>query len=321
MKTAPRAKDAHTPPTVIITGPTATGKTDLSLILARHFASSVISADARQCYKYLDIGTGKVPKEVRDEIPHYHIDSLYPDETFTAADFADRCHEWRRSIHDQDKPVIIAGGSTLYLESLIRPLDPLPSKNEANIRELEQIAEREGLQSIRKKLQEVDPIYLERIDGPNPHRMFRALDVWMQTGRPFSSFHRNRPLRTPDNMLVICLHRDRKELHDRISKRIDGMFAEGLVDEVRNILDMGYHPELQSLRTVGYREVIAHLRSDLSENTMITQIKTNTRRYARRQLTWFRRWEGVSWMNQTGQSETKLADRICRMAEQLAADT
>ena len=321
MKTASLKKDVQTPPTVIITGPTATGKTDLSLILARHFNAPVISADARQCYKYLDIGTGKVPKEVRGEIPHYHIDALYPDETFTAADFADRCREWSRSIHDQGKPVIIAGGSTLYIESLIRPLDPLPPKNEANIRELEQIAEREGLQSIRKKLEDVDPDYLKRIDGPNPHRMFRALDVWMQTGRPFSSFHRNRPLRPPDNMLLICLNRDRQELHDRISKRVDGMLEEGLVDEVRNILDMGYHPELQSLRTVGYREVIAHLHSGLSENEMIAQIKTNTRRYARRQLTWFRRWEGVTWMDQSGQSEKNLALRICNLTEQLAAET
>ncbi len=320
MKTAPRTKDTHAP-TVIITGPTATGKTDLSLTLARHFDAPVISADARQCYKYLDIGTGKVPKTVLDEIPHYHIDTLYPDETFTAADFADRYREWSRSIHEQGKPVIVAGGSTLYIESLIRPLDPLPPKNDANIRELEYLAERDGLQTIQKKLQEVDPAYLERIDGPNPHRMFRALDVWMQTGQPFSSFHRHRPLRAPDNVLLICLHRDRKELHDRISKRVDGMFAEGLVDEVRKILDMGYHPELQSLRTVGYREVIAHLRSDLSENTMTAQIKTNTRRYARRQLTWFRRWEGVTWMDQTGQSETKLAGRVCNMTEQLAAET
>jgi len=321
VKTAPRTKDAHTPPTVVITGPTATGKTDLSLTLARHFGTPVISADARQCYKYLDIGTGKVPKTVRDEIPHYNIDTLYPDETFTAADFTGRYREWSRSIHQQGKPVIVAGGSTLYIESLIRPLDPLPPKNDSNIRELEHRAERDGLQSIRKKLQEVDPTYLERIDGPNPHRMFRALDVWMQTGQPFSSFHRNLPLRLPGNMLLICLNRDRIELHDRISKRVDTMLAEGLVEEVRNILDMGYHPELQSLRTVGYREVIAHLRNDLSENAMIAQIKTNTRRYARRQLTWFRRWEGVSWMDQTGQSETELAGRVCSMAEQLAAET
>jgi len=321
VKTATRTSGTHTPPTVIIAGPTATGKTDLSLALARHFDAPVISADARQCYKYLDIGTGKVAKEILDEIPHFHISTLFPDEPFTAADFSDRFQEWSRTIGHQGKPVIVAGGSTLYLESLIRPFDLLPPKNEANIRELELIAEREGLKSIQKKLKGVDPAYLERIDGPNPHRMFRALDVWMQTGRPFSSFHKNRPLRTPGNMLIVCLNRARQELHERISRRTDRMIADGLVDEVRGILDMGYDPALQSLQTVGYREVIARLRGALSESEMIAQIKTGTRRYARRQLTWFRRWEQVAWIDQTGHDEKKIADRVCKMTEQLAAES
>ncbi len=321
MKTPLRTTDAPAPPTVIITGPTATGKSDLSLDLARYFDAPVISADARQCYKYMDIGTGKVSRDILDKIPHYHISTLYPDEPFTAAGFAERFMDWSQSIRSKGKPVIVAGGSTLYIESLIRPLDPLPPKNDANTRELQRLAEKEGLASIRKKLEEVDPAYSRRIDGPNPHRMFRALDVWMQTGRPFSSFHTNRPLRIPDNMLLICLHRDRGELHDRIDRRVDAMMADGLLDEVRKILSMGYDPELQSLQTVGYREAIAHLRGDLPAPEMIANIKTSTRRYARRQLTWFRRWEHVVWMEQTGQSQQILADRIRNMTEQLAAET
>ncbi len=320
MKPANRTPGTPQPPTVIIAGPTATGKTDLSLELARRFDAPVISADARQCYKYMDIGTGKVTPDILAETPHYHTSSLSPDEPFTAADFHDRFLEWSREIAEQGKPVIVAGGSTLYIESLIRPLDQLPPKNEANIRELERKAEQDGLDSIQNKLREVDPAYLERIDGLNRHRMFRALDVWMQTGRPFSSFHSNRPLSPPKNMLVICLDRDRQELHDRISRRVDQMIADGLVDEVRKILGMGYDPGLQALQTVGYREVIAHLHGEYTETEMAAHIKTGTRRYARRQLTWFRRWEQVTWILQTGKPEKKIADKVCKMTEELAAE-
>jgi tRNA dimethylallyltransferase len=320
VKRATRTPDTPLPPTVIIAGPTATGKTDLSLELARRFDAPVISADARQCYRYMDIGTGKASPEILAEIPHYHISTLYPDEPFTASDFHNRFLDWSRDIAARGKPVIVAGGSTLYIESLIRPLDPLPPKNEENIRELELQAERDGPESIRKKLLEVDPAYLERIDGFNPHRMFRALDVWMQTGRPFSSFHSNRPLRPPENMMVICLDRDRTELHGRISRRVDQMMADGLVDEVRGILEMGYDPGLQALQTVGYREVIAHLHGAYPESEIAAHIKTGTRRYARRQLTWFRRWEQVAWIGQTGVSGKKIADQVCKMTEELAAE-
>jgi len=308
-------------PTVILTGPTATGKTDLSITLARYYNAPVISADARQCYKYLDIGTGKPSPETLTEIPHYHISTLNPDELYNASDFAGDFKHWSNSIRKQGKPVLVAGGSTLYIESLIRPLDDLPPRNEANLLELQNIADRDGLTSIQKKLEEVDPAYAQRIDGPNPHRMFRALDVWMQTGRPFSSFHKNRPFSLPENTLLICLHRERAELHQRINTRVDQMITDGLIEEVRGILGMGYEPNLQSLQTVGYREAIACIRGELTSEEMREKIKTNTRRYARRQLTWFRRWKQGAWLDQTGQSKKKLTKTVIKMTEQLAAET
>ncbi len=307
-------------PTVILTGPTATGKTDLSIELARHWNTPVISADSRQCYKYLDIGTGKVSESIRADIPHYHISSLYPDQPFTAADFSRKVHEWQHRIKAQGKPVLIVGGSTLYLESLIRPLDPLPPKNEANILELQKLAERSGLKALHKKLCEVDPVYVRRIDGLNPHRMFRALDVWMQTGKPFSSYHKKRDFSLPEDTLLLCLYRQRNELHERISLRVDHMIEEGLLQEVRNILDMGYDPSLQSLQTVGYREPIAFLKGEGTAGQMRENIKRNTRRYARRQLTWFRRWKEAHWFNQSDYSEKKLRDHLILMIKQLAAD-
>ncbi len=310
----------NVPPTVIITGPTAAGKTDLSLELARYFQAPIISADSRQCYKYLNIGTAKVPETVRKEIPHYHVSTLYPDQSFTAADFASCAKDWRREIRQLRVPVLVVGGSTLYIESLIRPLDPLPPKSDTNIRELSAIAESEGLEAIHSKLMDVDPEYARRLDGLNPHRMYRALDVWMQTGKPFSSFHKNRPVSLTDNTLLICLYRDRNELHQRINQRVDLMLRDGLLEEVKHILGMGYTEDMQSLQTVGYRESMAHIHGSLNYDGMQEKIKTNTRRYARRQMTWFRRWSGAKWINLSDQSTEKiLADLILRI-EQLAAE-
>ncbi|MFO8030644.1 MAG: tRNA (adenosine(37)-N6)-dimethylallyltransferase MiaA [Cyclonatronaceae bacterium] len=309
-----------TSPTIVITGPTATGKTELSLVLARHLETPVISADARQCYKYMDIGTGKVSDEVLQEIPHHHISALYPDEPFTTSDFYEKYREWIAPLQAEGKPILVVGGSTLYIESLIRPLDPLPSRNQDNLETLQRIAEQKGLQAIREQLEEVDPVYARRIDGLNTHRMFRALDVWMQTGRPFSSFHSNRPVTVPEDMLLVCLYRDRNELHRRINRRVDRMMDEGLVHEVQGILDMGYDPGLQSLQTVGYRETIAHFRGELTMEELREKIKTHTRRYARRQLTWFRRWNRVNWLLQTGQTEKIIAGKVLKMTAQLAAE-
>ncbi|MEX0680554.1 MAG: tRNA (adenosine(37)-N6)-dimethylallyltransferase MiaA [Balneolales bacterium] len=308
-----------THPTVIITGPTATGKTDLSLSLARSFNVPVISADARQCYRYLDIGTGKVSDSILAEIPHYHISTLNPDESFSAADFSVKVRRWSEEIAQKGKFVLVAGGSTLYLESLIRPFDPLPPQNPSNIRELETIAERSGLDEIYKKLVEADPDYACKMHGLNTHRMFRALDVWMQTGRPFSSFHKNQPLTLPDNVLVICLYRERPELHDRINRRVDHMLENGLLQEVRDILNMSYSPDLQSLQTVGYREPIAYFDGQLTYEQMHEKIKRNSRQYARRQLTWFRRWKGVYWLNQSGVSEALIINKVRQLTEYLAA--
>ena len=309
-------------PVIIITGPTATGKTELSIALARLFTAPVISADARQCYKYLDIGTAKVSEAILEEIPHYHISTLYPDETFTAADFAASATEWIDDIRKTGKPAIISGGSTLYIESLIRPFDPVPPRNEENIRKLESESEKHGLEYIEQKLKKIDPEYAARVDGPNRHRMFRALDVWMQTGKPFSSFHKNHDLDMPDNSFLYCLYRDRPELHERINHRVDTMLEQGLVDEVRSILDMGYTPGLQSLQTVGYREVIEYLKDNTTEAQMTEAIKTNTRRYARRQITWFRRWkDSARWINQSHNSTDDIIHYILEDIHKLEADS
>ncbi|MDI6402972.1 tRNA (adenosine(37)-N6)-dimethylallyltransferase MiaA, partial [Balneolaceae bacterium ANBcel3] len=204
-------------PIILITGATATGKSDLAIQLARHYQAPVISADSRQCYRFLDIGTAKVSDSILKEIPHYFISCLNPDESTSAQDFSQRASSWISSIKSEQKPVIIVGGSTLYLEALIRPIDPVPPKNPDNIAELEQRAQEYGLEHIREMLEKADPAYARQIDGLNPHRMYRALDVWMQTGKPFSSFHTKTALTIPEHMLAFVLHQDRTVLHERIS--------------------------------------------------------------------------------------------------------
>lgn len=306
------------PLTVILTGPTATGKTDLSLDLAHYLHSPIISADARQCYKYLDIGTAKPSEQTLARIPHYFISELTPDQTATAAYFAEKTNHWRFGLLPECKGLLVVGGSTLYIESLIRPLDDLPPKNEQNIQNLESMTRDYGLNYVYEYLQSVDPEYVKTMDGQNPHRIYRALDVWMQTGKPFSSLHKNHPLVVPEKTLVICLYRDRTELHERINDRVDQMFRDGLLDEVKSVLEMGYHPELPALRTVGYRECISYLQNQLSIMEAKEKIKTNTRRYARRQLTWFRRWSGVKWIYQTGRSSQSVKKEAINHIKQLA---
>ena len=308
----------NNPFTVILTGPTATGKTDLSLELAHYLNSSIISADARQCYKYLDIGTAKPSEQILARIPHHFISELTPDQTATAAYFAEKTNHWSSGLPPESKGLLVAGGSTLYIESLIRPLDDLPPKNEQNIHKLESMTSDYGLNYVYEYLQSVDPEYAKGMDGQNPHRIYRALDVWMQTGKAFSSLHKNQPLVVPENTMVICLYRDRKELHERINDRVDQMFRDGLLDEVKGVLDMGYHPELPALRTVGYRECIACLQNQLSLKDAKEKIKTNTRRYARRQMTWFRRWSGVKWIYQTSRSSQSVKKEIINHIKQLA---
>ncbi|MEX0929030.1 MAG: tRNA (adenosine(37)-N6)-dimethylallyltransferase MiaA [Balneolales bacterium] len=294
---------------IILTGPTASGKTGLSLKLAGALNCPVISADSRQCYRYMDIGTGKVTAAEMARIPHFNISIFDPDEKDHAAAFARRCTQWEAEIREQSPHVIYAGGSTLYLESLLRPLDDMPDASASNLDELERLESQKGGEYLLDRLRMADPEYAGRMDGYNRQRTFRALDVWMQTGKPFSSFHRQEQRRIPEQTLVFGLHHPREILYERINKRVDKMIGSGLVDEVGAIMDRGYKVEAHALQTVGYREVISYFRKELTLDAMVEKIKTNSRRYAKRQLTWFRRWDFLQWLEGP---DPDLADVICK---------
>ncbi len=281
---------------IILLGPTASGKTNLSLQVAEELGIPIISVDSRQCYKHLDIGTAKPSQEELERAKHYNISNLDLDEPDSVQAFSERAEVWEKEILKSSDHSFFVGGSTLHLQSLIRPIDETPSANKTNIAEIESQIDKEGIEPVYNKLNSVDPEYVKTMDGMNRQRIIRALDVWMQTGKPFSSFHSNEEFELPDDTLVFGLQRDRQNLYDRINRRVDQMIEDGLIAETQKVLEMGYSKDLQPLNAVGYREIISVLNNEMDLETAIRKIKTQTRRYAKRQLTWFRRWDFIEWL-------------------------
>tara|TARA_R100001143_G_scaffold61071_1_gene61172 strand:- start:14697 stop:15614 length:918 start_codon:yes stop_codon:yes gene_type:complete len=294
----------------MITGPTAAGKTSLSIRLAEELSGEIISADSRQCYRYLDIGTAKPTEKELLRVPHHNISILDLNEKDSVAAFKRRAIGYAEEIESNEKTVIYCGGSTLHLQSIIKPLDEIPKSNPDHVRELGQIADDKGIEYLYNELQIRDPDYAKKMDGFNRQRIIRALDVWRQTGKPFSSFHSNKEIQQPENLMVFVIYHPRQVLHERISVRTDKMIEMGLLDEVRMILDRGYDKSIQALQTVGYREAIAHLNGEIRFDSMVKDIKTSTRRYAKRQITWFRRWPFSHRLNAGELNEDQLLNQV-----------
>jgi tRNA dimethylallyltransferase len=295
---------------IMIAGPTASGKTSLAIALAEALNGEIISIDSRQCYRFMDIGTAKPTAEELKKIRHYNISVLNPEEDDTVADFLKRIENYAREIETGGKRVIYCGGSTLHLQSVIRPLDDVPPADPENVESLNRQAEQQGLEILFKLLLEVDPEYAQKMDGLNRQRIIRALDVWHQTGKPFSSFHSNEPIHLPGNLRAFALHLNRDELHHRISARVDKMLDMGLLNEVRGLLEKGYSSGLQALNTVGYRQAISFLKGECTHEEMTEDIKTATRRYAKRQITWLRRLQFLHWLDMNSMDNEKAIEEI-----------
>lgn len=306
---------------IIIAGATASGKSDLAVSLAERINGEIISVDSRQCYRQINIGTAKPTPEQLARVPHHNVSVLDLDEPDTVAAFKQRAERYAREIEEKGKTVIYCGGSSLHLQSVFHPLDDIPGANRENIDRLTRQIETDGLLSVYEKLLDVDPAYSKKMDGMNPQRMIRALDVWMQTGRPFSEFHSGPPRELPERFSLFALHHPRKILHQRISERADQMIENGLVEETQKLLKKGYPPNLQALQTVGYKQVIQYLLGDIFRPQMIEDIKTATRRYAKRQITWLRRWPFVQWLDLTPSGKAKNRSELAEHIEQqVAAD-
>ena len=310
-------EDQTQPERIIITGPTASGKSALAVELGLKINGEIISVDSRQCFKKIDIGTAKPTQVQMAAVPHHNVSILSLNEEDTVAEFRKRSERMASDIEGRAKRVIYCGGSTLHIQSIIRPLDPIPTADEENVEGLKQEAEEQGLEKLYERLQDVDPDYAKKMDGLNRQRIIRALDVWEQTGKPFSSFHSEDPITLPPRFKLFALNHPRPVLHERISKRTEKMLEEGLVQEVRELLNEGYDPDLQAFNTVGYRQVIEFLNGEISEDQMIKDIKTATRRYAKRQITWLRRWPFVEWFDL---GKINRGEAVERILDQVAAE-
>jgi tRNA dimethylallyltransferase len=283
---------------VVICGPTASGKTALALKLAEHLAVEIISADSRQVYRGMNIGTAKPDRRELAEVPHHLIDVVDPDENFTAADFVERGRVAIEQIRCRGRLPLVVGGTGLYIRALLLGLADAPGGNEQIRRELHLAEEREGAGTLYRKLEMIDPSLAARLSPSDLVRIIRALEVFHLTGRRFSDLQREHASRpSPYRALKIGLAPDRKILYDRIDRRVENMISAGLPEEVRGLLERGYSPGLKSMQTIGYRETVEYLQGCLTLAEALPLIQRNSRRYAKRQLTWFGRDNSIIWLD------------------------
>ena len=280
---------------IVVCGPTGVGKTDLSYLIARKIPVEIISADSRQIYKYLDIGTAKPPKEILSQIPHHFIDILYPDQHYSAGQFGIESRKVLREIFDREKIPLVVGGSGLYIRAMIEGFFDGNEYNSEIRESLQQRLEKEGLESLYQELLKIDKKSASKIHPNNSVRILRALEVYLSTGKPLSELQAEKLPTLPFPILKFGIHKDRRLLYQDINTRVDQMFKRGLLEEVRNILELGYNKNLNSLKSVGYKEVIQYIDGKIDFNVCVKQVKQNSRRYAKRQLTWFRNEKDVKW--------------------------
>lgn len=288
-------------PLIILTGPTAVGKTELSIALAKSIGGEIISADSMQVYKYMDIGTAKIRSEEMDGVPHHLIDILEPDVAFNVAMFKDLAKSAVEDIYSRGRIPILVGGTGFYIQALLYDIDFSEEDSDSSIRkELETLAEVKGAAFLHEKLREVDPESAEQIHANNVKRVIRALEYYQLHGEKISTHNETeRHKESPYDFLYFVLIHDRQVLYERIEKRIDQMIDHGLISEVDNLLKKGYDSSLVSMQGLGYKELIPYLQKKCTLDEAIYVLKRDTRHFAKRQLTWFRRERNVRWLDKS----------------------
>ena len=293
-----KSKIIMKPRLVIILGPTGVGKSQVAFELALAVGGEIVNADSQQVYRYMDIGTGKPSPEKRKRVPHHLIDIVDPDEEFNAALFRQLALQRAREIWSRGRNVILCGGTGLYIRALIQGLFIGPSKNPEVRRGLEEEAEKRGLNSLYRRLREVDPAATSRIHPNDRQRIIRALEVFAATGRPMSHWQREHGFKqSAFETLKIGLNREREELYSLINQRCEEMIADGLVGEVKGLVEKGYSLNLRPLQSVGYRHVGLYLSGGMSLEDAVYLMKRDTRHLAKRQLTWFRADHEIRWFH------------------------
>jgi tRNA dimethylallyltransferase len=297
------AASAGKPLLVVICGPTAAGKTALALELGNHFDLEVISADSRQVYRGMDIGTAKPTPDELSRLLHHLVDVVDPVEEFTAFDFVEQGRRLVLDIHQRRRLPFVVGGTGLYIRALTDGLVAAPGGNSTLRQELRQIEQEQGEGALYRLLQERDPDMATRIHPRNQVRIVRALEVLELSGQRLSAWQSSHAFADrPFTTLKIGLSPDRDELFRRIDRRAELMLEGGLIEETRDLLARGYSPRLKSLQTIGYRECIQYLQGEISLDETLSQIQRATRQYAKRQLTWFRKDDSIIWVDSCQES-------------------
>ncbi len=281
---------------ISIIGPTAIGKTRLSLRLAKKYQTEIISCDSRQMYRLIDIGTAKPTQVERKEVPHHFIDYLNPDELYTAGQFERDAEQLLTTLFKDKRVVIVVGGSTLYIRTLWEGIDDMPDIPTEVRQGLRKQYETTGLVPLLAELRQVDSETFNLIDQQNYMRVIRALEVYRASGKPISFFRNQKKAKTSDYVHIkIGLQLERTQLYARINQRVDEMLKNGFESEVKHLLSLGYLPTANALQSIGYREMLSYLEGTIDQAEAIRLIKRNSRRYAKRQFTFFRRFKDIQW--------------------------
>lgn len=286
-------------PIVVLTGPTAVGKTELSIQLAKVIGGEIISADSMQVYKYMDVDSAKITPEEMDGVRHYLVDELEPFDEFHVVKFQEYAQKYLNEIYAHGKIPIIAGGTGFYIQALLNDIDFTEQESDSAYRkELEALAEEHGNQYLHDRLKEVDPESAEAIHPNNRKRVIRALEFYQETGRKISEHNAKEQMRTsPYNFAYFVLNDERSHLYKRIDARVDKMIEDGLEAEVRRLKEMGCTKDMVAMQGIGYKEMLSYLDGDYSLEEAVYIIKRETRHFAKRQITWFKRERDVIWLN------------------------
>lgn len=297
---------------LIIAGPTAVGKTDISIKLAKELNGEIISTDSMQIYKYMDIGSAKISKEEMEGVSHHLIDIIDPKIQFSVSEYKQKCLDAMEEIYSRGKLPILVGGTGLYIDSVTCNMSFTESEKDEEYRiYLWNLAEKEGNDKLHSMLKDKDNESYNSIHPNNRKRVIRALEVYKLTGKPFSSFKEdNKKYDVPYNVFYYVLNMDRAKLYERINKRVDIMMKKGLIEEVKKLMDMGLTSNMQSMQGIGYKEIMYYLNGDISLEQAEEMIKQGSRNYAKRQLTWFRKDPRAVFIDKDHISEVEIINKI-----------
>ena len=304
---------AKKPPLILIVGPTGVGKTAASVYVAKSLNAEIISCDSMQIYKYMDIGTAKVTPEEARGIVHHMTDIISPLEKFSVCDYVKLAKEAAKDIYEKGKPAIMVGGTGLYADSFVKDIDYTETETDVNLRaSLKEYADRYGCEALHAELKKIDPESADAIHPNNVKRVIRAIEYYRLSGEKISEHNektKNKP--SPYNYIYIGFTRDRNDLYENINKRVDMMMENGLANEVMKLYKMGCRRSHTSMQAIGYKEMLWYINGKATFDEAVEILKKNSRRYAKRQLTWFNKNKEIHWINLTDVTDSKAAAEKC----------